>query len=204
MKIIKSVLWMLPLLVICSCGSDNLSNSKAEKIISKCLKKNPANQEVLLSINQVSFRNNSKKLENYKNIEKKGLITMESVDVKSKIKKPNGNDPLAQWRYEAELRRVERRGNTFKIEITTKAKKFISVAPENGNSIRMKSHKYVVDKVLEVQEIPSMNAAKVKVQYKAEDVTPFSILSSKDPAEFLIEDLDMVKTSNGWKYCDEF
>ena len=49
-----------------------------------------------------------------------------------------------------------------------------------------------------------MNGAKVKVQYEADDITPFAVLSPKDPAEFWIKDLNMKKTSNGWKYCDDF
>ena len=206
MKIIKNTTWLFVLAFICSCGSDNLSNSKAEDIISDCLDKEPEKRTATLNINQVTFGTNNDKLERYKELEEDGFIEMEQIDMKSKIKKskPNANDPLAQWRYEAELRRAERNKNTFKVTITKKAEKYIDEAKENSNWIKMKAYSYEVDEVLEVQEIPSLNSSKVKVKYEAVDITPFAILSKKDPSEFWIKDITMTKTSNGWKYCDNF
>ena len=64
--------------------------------------------------------------------------------------------------------------------------------------------KYAVDEVLEVREIPSTNSAEVKVRYKSDNLTPFASLSRKDPSDFLIKDIKMTKTSNGWKFCDNY
>ena len=76
--------------------------------------------------------------------------------------------------------------------------------PEKGGNVIAKAFTYEIDEVLEVQEIPSLNTAKVKVKYQIGDRTPFAIFYPKDPQEFWIDDLKMDKTSNGWKYCDTF
>lgn len=204
MKTIKTIIWISMLVLFFSCNSDDLSNNNAEKIISACLDENPRLLDVTFNINKTSFRKNDKKLGHYKTLADNGFIEMTPVDEKKSIKKPKGDDPLAKWRYEAELRRIERNGNTFVIKITKKANKFIENAPEKRNIISMKSHKYIVDEVLEVHEIPSENQAKVKVRYKAIDITPFAVLSVKDPSKAVVETLTMKKTSNGWKYCDNF
>ena len=203
MKCLKA---LLIILVLYSCSSDNLSNSKAEKIISECLEKEPLQRSVSIQLNntQISGDNISK----YEKLKEEGYIEMTST--KPNLTKPvkKGNDPLAEWRYEAELKRyhrnLDRNKNNYDIKITKKAKKYIENATENSDWVKTKTFKYEVDKVLEVQEIPSLNSAKVKVRYKATDITPFAVLASKDPAEFLVKDLNMTKTSNGWKYCDNF
>lgn len=201
----KNLLLLLVSLAILSCGSDNLSNSKAEDIIEDCLEKTPEKRTVMLNIDQIVFGTDEERLKKYQKLEEDGFIEMKLIDTKAEIKKPNAkNDPLAQWRYEAEMRRAERNKNTYNVKITNKSKKYIDDAPEGRNWITMKTFIYEVDKVLEVQEIPAMNAAKVKVQFKAEDITPFAILSAKDPTEFWVKDVNMTKTSNGWKYCDNF
>lgn len=191
-------------LFICSCGSDNLSNSKAEDIISDCLEKEPILRTVTIRLNK--NRITGDELTKYEKLKKDGFLKMESL--KNNIKKPikkKSDDPLAQWRYEAELRNYNRNyKNAYNLKLTREAEKHIENAPENSNSVKMKMFRYEVDKVLEVQEIPAMNKAKVKVQYKAVDITPFASLSRKDPAEFWVKDITMTKTSNGWKYCDNF
>lgn len=208
MKTIKSYIWILTLLVIYSCGSDNLSNSKAKKIISECLEKEPIKRSISLQVNTARFLESIKDSDfsKYEKLKEDGFIEM--VPAKINAKKPvkgKSNDPLSQWRYEAELRRYNRNyKNAYDVKLTDKAEKYIENAPKNSNNVKMKAFIYEVNKVLEVQEIPAMNTAKVKVQYKAVDVTPFAILSRKDPSEFWVKDLTMTKTSNGWKYCDNF
>ena len=115
----------------------------------------------------------------------------------------NSNDALAQWRREAEKRRRDRY-TEFNIKLTKKGQKHVVEGRENKSNVTVNTFRYEVDKVLEVQEIPAMNGAKVKVQYEGVDITPFAILSPKGPAEFWIKTLQMKKTSNGWKYCDDF
>lgn len=195
---------LLLALLICSCGSDNLSNSKAEDIISDCLEKEPIQRTVSIRLNKNKIAKDD--LTKYEELKKDGYLEMESA--KNNVKKPvkkKSDDPLAQWRYEAELRSYNRNyKNAYDVKLTDKAEKHIETAPEKSNLVKMKAFRYEVDKVLEVQEIPAMNTAKVKVQYKAVDITPFAVLSRKDPAEFWVKDITMTKTSNGWKYCDNF
>lgn len=201
MEMYRKFMWLLAIMFVCSCGSDKLSNSKAEDIIADCLESKPENREAMLYINQVTLIND---LENYKKLEEEGYIEIEPIEYKSKLKKPKSGDPLAEWRYKAELQREGTMKNRYKVTVTDKAEKYIDEAPENSNWIKMKAYSYEVDEVLEVQEIPSLNSAKVKVKYKAVNITPFAILSKKDPTQFWIKDINMTKTSNGWKYCDNF
>lgn len=208
MRIIKSISWIVPLIIVCACGSDNLTNSKAKNIISECFEKEPLQRSVSVHLNNTQIYGDD--ISKYEKLKDEGYIeiTPKKTNTPKPVKKQSTGDPLADWRNEAALRlyerELERNKNTYIIKLTKKAEKYIERAHENSNTIVLKTFKYEVDKVLEVQEIPAMNAAKVKVQYVAEDITPFAILSPKDPSEFLIEDLNMTKTSNGWKYCDDF
>lgn len=189
--------------IIASCGSDNLSNSEAENLISDCLEIAPLQQSAYVKINTAQFtKEENQEIAKYENLRDEGYLEMALI--KKEVKKSTkSNDPLEQWRIEAENRR-QSRYTEYTIRLTEKSIEFILEASENSNRVLVKTFKYEVDEVLEVQELPAMNTAKVKAKFVAEDVTPFSILSRKDPSEFLVEDVQMNKTSNGWKYCDNF
>ncbi len=187
-----------------SCGSDELSNRKAEELISKCLEKDPKikKRTHTVTIQTEGFVMLDNDLEKYQELEDKGFIELKA---QARPKKPKGNDPMVQLRYERELRRYNRTyKNTYDIKITQKGEKYIDETLENQTNVKIKNHFYELDKVLEVQEIPSQNRATVKVQFHPVDLTPFSILYDKDPSEFWITDVKMFKTSNGWKYCDDY
>lgn len=188
------VLLILFNLVFIGCTSDNLSNSKAKKIISKCLKKEPEQRKALLQLGRVTFRKSKDKITKYKSLKKDGLIDMFLIKNK-KLKE--GNDPLAKWHNEEIAKREE-----YEIKLTEKGLKYIYEINKNGNSATVKIFSYDVDKILEVQEIPATNTAKVKIQYEATDITPFAILSSKDPSEYWVRNQTLKKTTDGWKYCD--
>ncbi|MEO9511876.1 MAG: hypothetical protein ABJN84_08915 [Flavobacteriaceae bacterium] len=175
------------LLSMFACGSDNLSNSKAEKVISKCLELKPELRKANLRIGKATFSNkeyDQELLSKYIALTDQGYLEMELL-----------KDITTGWRKGTQ---------EYEVKLSEKALEYMHQIPENGNLAVAKTFAYEVDKVLEVQEIPSMNSATVKVQYKAVDITPFSIFSKKDPKEFLIDDLKMRKTSNGWKYCEDF
>lgn len=176
-----------------SCGSDNLSNSKAKKILNECMKDSPIQRKVVIQTGEVTFniKNKSNKIAKYEKLRDEGFLEMTEIKQKSS----GGNDPLSQWRKN--IRR-------FNITVTSKVEEYALKAPEKAKYVEVKIYRYVVDKVLEVQEIPAKNTARVKVQYKAVDVTPFAILSSKDPSEYWVKNKTMKKTSNGWKYCDDY
>jgi len=180
------ILFSLPLI---SC-SDNLSNSKAEKIISKCLDQKPEQRSVAISLRKKVYSEQSKKdLAKYQQLQEEGFLEIKPV----KKDDAGSNDPITKWRNQFD---------EYDISITKNGEKFINKASENSEIVMMKTFRYEVDKVLEVQEIPAANSAKVKVQYKATDITPFASLSNKDPSEYWVKNRTMKKTSNGWKYCD--
>ncbi|AXG69813.1 hypothetical protein KORDIASMS9_02041 [Kordia sp. SMS9] len=170
---------ILMLLTLISCDSGNLTNSKAQKIIELCLEKKPLQRTVQLQINKTRFYKSQIKelLPKYEKLQEKGLL---------------------------EIKSLEKNKRKFEVTITESGKKLIEELREGSNFVLMRSHKYEVDEVLEVIENPMQNTAVVKVQYKAIDITPFSILNRSDMNEFIIQDIKMIKTSNGWKYCDNY
>ena len=175
------------LLFLQSCGSENLSNSKAEKILNHCLEKEPEQRTANFRIGKATFsqqEQDQELLEKYLKLKEDGYLEMELLK---------------------EFEKGWRKGTKeYKVGLTDNALEFMDQIPETGHIAIAKAFKYAVDEVLEVQEMPSTNTATVKVRYKAIDITPFSIFSRKDPKEFYIDDLLMKKTSNGWKYCDDF
>ncbi|MDC6366678.1 MULTISPECIES: hypothetical protein [Flavobacteriaceae] len=175
------------LLFLQSCGSENLSNSKAERILNHCLEKEPEQRTANFRIGKATFRQQEQDqelLEKYLKLREDGYLEMELLK---------------------EIEKGWRKGTKeYKVSLADDALEFMDQIPETGHIAIAKAFKYEVDEVLEVQEIPSKNSARVKVRYKAADITPFSIFSLKDPKEFFITDLTMKKTSNGWKYCDDF
>ena len=201
MKNIKTIIWVLTVLFLASCGSDELSNKKAEKIISKCLENDP---ELIKRTRMVIIKTGAQKipekdLGKYQELEDKGFIELSKEQ--SKLKENDKNDPLWEWRYKAEQMRIK---DAYNVKVTQKAESYIDKTYNRKNKNRVQSHAYELDKVLEVQEIPSQNKATVKVRFKPVDITPFSILYHKDPSEFWDKDVKMSKTSNGWKYCDDY
>ena len=190
MKITSLLIILLGLSAV-SC-SDNLSNSKAEKIISKCLDQKPEQRNVSIPLRKKIYSEQSKKdLAKYQQLQEDGYLDISPVEKE----KTTNNDAFTAWRNQFD---------EYDIKITKKGEKYIDNAPENGDFVMMKTFRYEVDEVLEVQEIPAANSAKVKVQYKAVDITPFASLSSKDPSEYWVKTRTMKKTSNGWKFCDDY
>ncbi len=180
------ILLSLIVLLFVSCGSDNLSNSKAESIISECLETKPEQRTVSFNIGKVTFRDrdyDKELLQGYRTLLESGHIEMKLIK---------------------ETKTGYRKGKEFEVKLTEKALEHMEKVPENDGTAEAKIYKYVVDEVLEVHETPATNTALVKVNFKVADKTPFSILASKDPSDFWVQKLKFSKTSNGWKYCDNF
>lgn len=181
----KTIYSLLILIALISCGSDNLSNSKAEKIISKCLDAKPEQRTANFKIGKATFRDkdyDQDLLNKYTQMVEEGFMEMELIKEVTK-----------GW---------NKGSKEYEIKLTQKALEFMEQLPEQGNLAVAKTFKYEVDEVLEVHETPATNTAEVKVNFKASNVTPFAIFSRKDPSEFWIKTLRFSKTSNGWKYCD--
>ena len=172
--------------LLSSCGSDTLSNSKAEDIIETCLEATPEERTSRFRIGKTTFRD-----EDYdKELLGKYVKLMEDGYLNMTLLKESDN------RY----------GKTkeYEVKLTEKALDYMDDVPENEGNARAKAFKYEVDEVLEVHETPATNTAVVRVNFKAVDITPFAIFSKADPAEFWVKTLQFSKTSNGWKYCDGF
>jgi len=172
-------------LLLYSCGSDKLSNSKAKDIISDCLEKTPQQRQANLTLGKATFSTQDydlKLLQNYIKLKEDGLIEMKMI---------------------REITKGYRKGSKeYDIKLTDDA--LDHIIESNDRSAKVKTFTYVVDEVLEVREFPANNTAKAKVKFETKNVTPFAVLSPKDPTEFWIKDFKLTKTSNGWKYCDDF
>lgn len=158
-QIMKSLYTIVLMLFIVSCGSDNLTNSKAKKIISKCLKKEPLQQTAVIKAERgfSRYEDDQYLLEQYKKLEQEGMMTVKSV--KPKFVTSNG------W---------------YIISLSNKAKKYLN-KPSSDLAHIVNTYVYVIDEILEVHEFPSFNTAKVKAKMKAIDITPFSIIGFPPP-----------------------
>lgn len=169
---------------VTSC-SDNLSNSKAEKIIKECIEKQPYRKTVKFQYGERTIFNKDKQeFEKLLELEKGGLLKIDSLGRKN-------------IRYYGKY-------SYYDIQLLDKSKEHIINQTESNNKryVELLAFEYEVDEVKEVHEIPSLNAAEVKVNYKKVNITPFSILSSENTTDFKIRKLTFAKTSNGWRYCE--
>jgi len=172
----KTVLFILTLF-LSSLFSDKLTNQEAERIFNNCAKNGNLYEGTLLVTGKIpDYFFTPSDLEIYKKLEKDSLITIET-----------SND-------------------YFVINISDKGKEFISkkVIPveENINAIEVKLFYYKFDKIIEIQEIPYNNTARVVVNIKKEKETPFIILKDKEFLDTFQKSFLYRKTNNGWKLCD--
>ena len=202
----KRILLVLVILILqCSCDSGKLTNSKAEKIISECLAITPSEQQAFMQLGNVGFTKSQKKEVNlYEKLKDQGFLKLTLIE-RQKIKSfPRSDDPLVQWRRDAEKRRQEKYIAEYTVELTKKSEIYVVGTKGNSTGVRLRAFNYIVDEVLEVQEIPELNMAKIKVRFKAADLTPFAELSLKQNSEVVVKHINMTNTSNGWQYCDNF
>lgn len=170
-----------------SCGSDNLSNSKAEDIVTDCLAASPEQRTTRFRIGKATFTKqdyDQELLQKYLKLADEDYLELELVKEITK-----------GW---------QKGSKEYAIKLTEKSLEFMEEVPEKDGNATAKTFQYEVGEVLEVHETPATNTADVKVNFKAVDITPFAILSKKDPTEFWVQKLKFSKTSNGWKYCDNF
>jgi hypothetical protein len=179
----RTLIYSFLSILIVACNSDKLTNSKAKSIIESCLNKVPEQRFVYLKLGKVTFREMNKELlVKYKKLEKLGFLEATLIrDVKSGWNK----------------RKI------YNVSLTDKALPYIFEAPEESSSVTMNSFNYEVERIMEVYEIPSLNKAQVKVHFQPANITPFAILSTKDPNQFWVTKITFTKTNDGWKYCDD-
>ncbi|KPH12293.1 hypothetical protein [Chryseobacterium sp. ERMR1:04] len=180
----KKLLFLSTLSVFALSCSDKLSESKVKKVVNKCLEKNPVEGRGYVRTGKVSFLV-SGDIKEYKELEKKGLLKMESIEEKKGF-----------FTNEYEL-----------VALTDKSKPYVIDTKdvdgdEKGNYVKLYTNK--IDKVGSIQEIPSMNMAEVSVTFKKDDKTPFYDVLETDKTDFYTKKIMFKKTeNNGWVYCDE-
>lgn len=185
MKTFKKVFFIATVsLFVISC-SDKLSESKVEKLINECTEKEPKYGKAHLNTGKLSYLS-EKNIELYKSLESKGLVKIEETTEK------NG--------YFTNKYHI--------ISLTEKAKPFIIETKESGfsdNKINViKLYTLKADEIGNIVEIPSFNAAEVKVTFKKEDKTPFYDVLTEDKTDFEVKKITLRKTeNNGWMYCDK-
>lgn len=180
----KAILITILGLITISC-SDDLSNSKAENIIIECLNKEPYRKTVKFQYGErLIYNKNKEEFQKLKELQKKGFLKIDSLGMK-KI-------------------RFYGKYPKFNIKLLEKSKEYIIEQTESNKKlyVELLAFDYEVDEVKEVYEIPSLNVAEVRTNFKKTNVSPFSILTNENTSDFKIRKLKFKKTSNGWRYCE--
>lgn len=184
----KALYYLFLFFLLISC-SDALTRSKAEHIIKDCLKKNPKIETVKVGYGSFSFSQEERDqelLQKYKKLAAGGYLVMDSTGV---LKSPYYADRVS-----------------YNVKLSDKSKDYVLRQQEYSSDkyiAEVKVFEYQVDEVTEVHEVPALNAAEVRVIYKISGETPFSVLRSKNEADFNVVSEAFKKTSAGWKFCEE-
>ena len=98
------------------------------------------------------------------------------------------------------------KGDIIEVTLTPKGKEFVVGRIDNTFGrlyAQFKSCEYKTKEVMEIQEIPERNEAKVKVVFERYNETPFfEEVNEKGNPKELIETAPFRKTTDGWKLCD--
>lgn len=179
----KKMLFISLLSVLFASCSNKLSESKVDKLVKECMKKNPVNESTSITTGKVSFLSEDD-INKYKALEKRGFLKIEKKEEKN----------------------VWFTHNYYLVSLTDKSKPYILETKENyeDNTINIvKLCTFKLDKVGAIQEIPSMNTAEVSIIMKKEEKTPFYDVLEADKTEFKTKKILLRKTENqGWIYCD--
>lgn len=162
---------------------DVLSKSNAEDIINACMEKEdffatiPINlgDEVVLTKRGLKFTNA---------LAEKGLVNFTKV----------------KGKYDITRNKVELTEKGKTLVLNQKEKRY-EYGGGKYTEARFKSSGYVVSEIIEIQEIPAYNSAKLKVKFKKIDKTDISFLDPNE-TEFWTTNIVMKKTTDGWKMCD--
>lgn len=193
MKFITIKLALLFSIILTSCGSDELTKSKAENLIRECEEKTgkPAIKTTSFDygrIEVVSYGNTKydSKMKIYTKYKEMGLVTIDTLPT----------EKSGSWGRKKEV---------YQMNLTSKAiPHIIKTDTLNGKiTAKVKVLQYIFDSVTEVHEIPDKNTASVKVKIVRANETPFftEAFEKKNKKE-IIKTLPFRKTTDGWKLCD--
>lgn len=194
MKFIKLKLAVLLLLLMTSCGSDELTKSEAKSIMLECqekldkdLFKTNQYRYGIIDIPDIKNEEYSNLLNKHKEMEKLGLVT---ISEPKRDTREFGNS----------------KGDIIEVDLTPKGKEFLVGRVDDmfgRKKAQFKSCEYEIKEIVEIQEIPERNEAMVKVNYKRIKETPFfeEANEKNNPKEF-VETVSYRKITDGWKLCD--
>lgn len=190
MKINISILSIFFCIVLTSCGSDQLTNSKAESIIKDCQTK-----ETLIKTKTITY----------------GIVEMDDM-LKPKfpdfLKPYQKNENLGIVNI-GPLKRVKGiigKKDRYDVTLTAKGKEYLESSKEDsGGKVtgKFKICEYKFDAVKEIQEIPERNEAKVKISFaRFNETTLFDSTNEKKNPKEISKTVTFRKTNDGWKLCD--
>lgn len=169
----KIIFALLPIGMLLTSCSDNLSKSKAKSIAKECLEKTHEKVTTRISIGEVHyFSSDSLQLRKLAN---DGYLKI--------VKNPRG-----AYSYT----------DTYNVSLTEKSKPFVESTEKYHAVLRM--YDYKIGEVKEIQEVPAMGGANVKIELLKENKTPFAILDNNN-TEFKIINALFAKTTDGWRWC---
>lgn len=190
MKINISILTIFFCLTLISCGSDQLTNSKAESIIEDCQTK-----KSLIKTKTISY----------------GIVEMDDL-LKSKFPdylKPYQENEKLGIVHIGPLERVRGivgKKDRYEVTLTPKEEEYL-VSSEEGSGGKIKGKfkicEYRFAGVKEIQEIPERNEATVKVSFARFNETPlFEDSQEKRNPKEIVKTVTFRKIESGWKLCD--
>lgn len=194
MKFITIKFAVLILVTLTSCGSDQLSKSEAESIFKECqeklgkkLFKTNIYRYGIIDISDSDDAKYDNMLDKHKKMEELGLVTV------SESKKDTRKFGKAK-------------GDIIEVSLTAKGKEYLVGRVDDmfGHlSAQFKSAEYEIKEIVEIQEIPERNEAKVKITFERFSETPFfeEANEKKNSKEFS-DTATYRKTTDGWKLCD--
>lgn len=105
--------------------------------------------------------------------------------------------------------KYSKKGYSENIELTDKAENILLGKEEKRLVYNYKKHiqaslktcEYKLAEVLEIQEIPSLNEAIIKVKFEKISKTEIYELDD-NKSDFLTKKITFRKTSNGWRLCE--
>lgn len=194
MKNINIKITLLLSIFLIACTSDHLSKSQAESIIKECQEK--SGKEIfktnkytygIIDVPESGSADFSAVLKKHKKMEELGLVTISEAK-----------------RDTREFGRSK--GDVIEVNLTPKGKEFLVGRVDNTFGrlyAQFKSCEYKIKEVLEIQEIPERNEAKVKVAFERYNETPFfEEANEKNNPKEIVETAPFRKTNDGWKLCD--
>lgn len=180
-------------IILFSCGSNELTKTKAESMIRACedkMGKPPVTTASITygKIEVVTYTNlkNDSKMEQYVKYADLGLVTIDTLPTTKS----------GSWGRTVEA---------YQVNLTPKATEQIISTDTVNNVImaKVKVFQYVFDGVTEIHEIPEKNTASVKAKLVRTNETPFFTEElEKSNKKEVIRTLIFKKTTDGWKLCD--